>query len=102
MLSLSNSLGDCRRVLRRIGPGTARLRPVLTLVNKACAQFDKGAACWATAARVSDASGAVVAGTPDERTQNQAISCGTAALGDGSNTLNDAEAKGEEIKNAAG
>jgi hypothetical protein len=102
MLSLSRSLGDCRRLLRRIGQGTARLRPVATLVNKACAQFDKGAKCWATAARVSDISGAVEAGTPAERTQSQAISCGTAAYGDGSNTLIEAEAKAEEIKLAAG
>jgi hypothetical protein len=103
MLTLGNSFSECRRVLRGIGPRTtARLRPVLTLVNKACGQFDSGAKCWATAARVSDASGAVVAGTPEEQTQRQAIDCGTAAWGDGSNTLSEAEAKGEEIKAAAG
>jgi len=102
MLSLSSSLGECRRMLRRIGQGTVRLRPVLALVNKACAQFDKGAKCWATAARVSDAGGAVEAGTPAERTQSQAIACGTAGYGDGSNLLTDAEAKAEEIKLAAG
>jgi hypothetical protein len=102
MLSLSSALGECRRVLRRIGQPTARLKPVLALVNKACVQFDTGAKCWATAARVSDAGGAVEAGTPAERTQSQAISCGSAGYGDGSNTLTDAEARGEEIKVAAG
>lgn len=102
MLSMSNALGECRRLLRRIGQPTARLRPVLALVNKACAQFDKGAKCWATAARVSDAGGGVITGTPAERTQSQAISCGDAGYGDGSNLLTDAESKGEEIKTAAG
>jgi len=102
MLSLGNSFSDCRRVLRRIGSGTARLRPVFTMVNKACAKFDSGAKCWATAARVGDAGGAVEAGTPEEQTQRQAIECGTAAFGDGSNMLSEAEAKGEETKLAAG
>jgi hypothetical protein len=102
MLSMSNALGECRRLLRRIGEPTSRLRPVLALVNKACAQFDKGAKCWATAARVSDAGGGVITGTPAERIQSQAISCGDAGYGDGSNLLTDAESKGEEIKAAAG
>jgi hypothetical protein len=102
MLSESNALGECRRVLRRIGRPTARLMPVFALVNKACAQLDKGAKCWATAARVSDAGGGVIAGSPAERIQSQAISCGSAGYGDGSNLLTDAESKGEEIKAAAG
>jgi hypothetical protein len=102
MLSQRNALGECRRVLRRIGRPTARLMPVLALVNKACAQFDKGAKCWATAARVSDVGGGVIAGTPAERIQSQAISCGDAGYGDGSNLLTDAESKGKEIKAAAG
>jgi hypothetical protein len=102
MVTLGNSFGECRRVLRRIGSGTARLRPVFTMVNKACAKFDGGAKCWATAARVGDAGGAVEVGTPEEQIQRQAIECGTAAWGDGSNMLSEAEAKGEEIKLAAG
>ena len=102
MLSESNALGECRRLLRRIGQPTARLRPVLALVNRACAHLDKAAKCMATAARVSDASGAVVVGTPAARTQMQALSCGSASYGDGSNLLTDAKLKGEEIKAAAG
>jgi hypothetical protein len=88
-------------VLRRIGPPTARLRPVLTLVNKACAQFDKGAKCWVTAARFYD-SGWILAGSPEERRWNQAIDCGGAGYRDGSNLLGDAEVKGVQIKLAAG
>jgi hypothetical protein len=102
MLSMSTSLGECRRVLRRIGQPTARLGPVRALVNKACGQFDKGAKCFRTAVGVSDASGAVEAGTPAARTFKQALDCGFAGYGDGANTLTDAEAKGEQIKLTAG
>jgi hypothetical protein len=100
--SLTTSLGECRRVLRRIGRPTARLRPVFALVNKACAHFDKAAKCFLTAARVGDAAGAAEAGTPAERTQRQAISCGFAGHGDGSNALGDAAVTGVQIKLAAG
>jgi hypothetical protein len=68
------------------------------IVKKACRTYDKGATCWATAARVSMADGGVVAGTPKERIQSRAIECGGAAVGNGSNLLADAEVKGEEIK----
>ena len=101
LLSLSNLFGECRRVMRRIGPGTARLRPALTLVNKACATFDSGAKCLATAAQVSNADGEVVAGSPEEQTQKQSIECSTAAFTDGSKTLSEAQTKGEEIQLAA-
>ena len=101
MLSLSNLFGECRRVLRQIGPGTARLRPVLTLVNKACATFDSGAKCLATAAQVSNADGEVVAGSPEEQTQKQSIDCSEAAYDDGSKTLSQAQTKAEEIQIAA-
>jgi len=101
LLSLNSSLGECRRVLRRIGSPTARLQPVSALVNKGCTQFDKAAKCFRTAASVSDASGAVEAGTPAERTQSKALDCGFAGYGDGTNTLADANLKGEQIKLAA-
>jgi hypothetical protein len=102
MVALGTALGACSRELRRIGSPSDRLQPVNTIVKKACRTFDKGAKCFATAARVSDASGAVVAGTPEERTQRRSIDCGFAAAGNGSNTLADAENKGAEIKLAAG
>jgi len=98
MVQLGNALGACSRELRRIGSPSDRLEPVYVIVKKACRTFDKGAKCFATAARVSDASGAVLAGSPEERTQNRATECGFAAHGDGSNLLVDAENKGAEIK----
>jgi hypothetical protein len=68
------------------------------VVKKACRTYDKGAKCWATAARVSMADGGVVADTPEEPIQSRAIECGGAAIGNRSNLLANAEAKGEEIK----
>jgi hypothetical protein len=101
MLSLSNLFGECRRVLRQIGPATARLRPVQTLVNKACTTFDRGATCLATAAQVSNADGEVIAGSPEEQTQKQSIDCSVRAYDDGSTTLSQAQTKAEEIQIAA-
>jgi len=100
--SMSNVLGECRRTLRRIGRPTARLTPVLTLVNRACAQFDKGAPCWATVARVVYPNGGITVGTPQERTFNQAVKCGGDAFSNGTKLLAEAQMKGEEIKTAAG
>jgi hypothetical protein len=98
MTSYATTLRTCSRELTRIGSPTDRLQPVHVVVKKACRTYDKGAKCWATAARVSMADGGVVAGTPQERIQSRAIECGGAAVGNGSNLLADAEAKGEEIK----
>jgi hypothetical protein len=98
MTSYANTLRVCSRELTRIGSPTDRLQPVHVVVKKACRTYDKGAKCWATAARVSMADGGVVAGSPEEPIQSRAIDCGGAAIGNGSNLLADAEAKGEEIK----
>jgi len=102
MVELGNAFRTCSRELARIGAPSDRLQPVYVIVQEACRIYDKGAKCFATAARVSDASGAVVAGSPEERTQKQAMDCGFAAQGDGGNRLADAEAKGQEIKAAVG
>jgi hypothetical protein len=100
MVSLGSALGECSRELARIGSPTERLQPVHALVAEACAGYDEGAKCFDTAASVSDRSGAVVAGTPEEQTQTAAIECGFAAQGDGGNLLTEAEAMGNEIINA--
>jgi hypothetical protein len=100
MVSLGSALGECSPELARIGSPTERLQPVYALVAEACAQYDEGAKCFDTAASVSDQSGAVIAGTPEEQTQTSALDCGFAAQGDGGNLLTEAEAKGNEILNA--
>jgi len=101
MVSLGSALGECRRELARIGSPTERLQPVYALVAEACARYDEGAKCFDTAARVSDRSGAVEVGTPEEQTQTTALDCGFAAQGDGGNLLTEAEAMGDEIINAS-
>ncbi|HSK54219.1 MAG TPA: hypothetical protein VK908_03105, partial [Jiangellales bacterium] len=100
MVALGSALGECSRELARIGSPTERLQPVLTLVAHACAHYDEGAQCFDTAASVSDQSGAVEVGTPEERTQTGSIDCGFAAQGDGGNLLALAEAEGNEITSA--
>ena len=98
MMSYADTLRACSRELARIGSPGDRLQPVYVIVKKACRIFDGGAKCWARAASVSMADGGVIAGSPEARTQAQAIECGGAAAGNGSNLLSEAETKGKEIK----
>jgi hypothetical protein len=74
------------------------LQPVYVLIRKACKEYDKGAACFATAASV----GIPFAGSPAERKQSKAIDCGFAAPGKAGIAIADAESKGAEIKAEAG
>lgn len=98
MTSYANAVRACSRELARIGSPGERLQQVHGLVKKACRTYDKGAKCWATAARVSGADGSVIAGTPEERTQRRAIECGGAAVGNGTNLLIEAETVGKLLK----
>ena len=98
MARLANTFRSCTRELVRGGPPSERLQPVYVLVKKACKEYDKGAACFATAASV----GIPFAGTPAERKQSKAIDCGFAAPGKAGLAIADAESKGAEIKAEAG
>jgi hypothetical protein len=98
MARLANTFRSCTRELVRGGPPSDRLQPVYVLVKKACREYDKGAACFATAASV----GIPFAGTPAERKQSKAIDCGFAAPGKAGLAVADAESKGAEIKAEAG
>jgi hypothetical protein len=98
MARLANTFRSCTRELVRGGPPSERLQPVYVLVKKACKEYDKGAACFATAASI----GIPFAGTPDERKQSRAIDCGFAAPGKAGLAIADAETKGAEIKAEAG
>src|SRR5919112_186332 len=42
---------SCRKELTRIGTPSARLQPVQKLVQQACREYDKGAACYAVSRR---------------------------------------------------
>jgi len=98
MARLANTFRSCTRELVRGGSPSERLQPVYVLVKKACKEYDKGAACFATAASV----GIPFAGTPGERKQSKAIDCGFAAPGKAGLAVADAESKGAEIKAEAG
>ncbi|HEU4489923.1 MAG TPA: hypothetical protein VFR74_03545, partial [Jiangellales bacterium] len=81
MVALGSALGECSRELARIGSPTERLQPVHAIVAQACAQYDEGAQCFDTAAGASDESGAVVVGTPEERTQADGLDCASLPRG---------------------
>ena len=86
---------SCGKELARLGDPGSRLQPVAALVRQACRQYDKGAACFAAARRYLNDYTAT-------KKVDQSLTCGSNAAGDGSNALNDAEAKGREIDLAAG
>jgi hypothetical protein len=98
MGTLATKLRGCSRELARLGSPTERLQPVYRLAKRGCAQYDKAAKCFATAASI----GIPIAGTVQERRLNQALDCGFATPGKGSALLAEAEAKGFEIKETAG
>jgi hypothetical protein len=99
MVLLGKTVGACGRELARIGaPPSDRLQPVYALAKKACQQLGKAAKCHATQARLSDARGGVVVGSPQERDWEQAGRCAEVAEEKGLDLLGQAEAKGVEIK----
>jgi hypothetical protein len=86
---------NCSKELDRLGDPGTRLQPVAALVEQACRQYDKGAACYAAARRILNDYTAT-------KKVDQNLTCAGNAAGDGSNQLADAEAKGREIDLAAG
>jgi hypothetical protein len=102
MEQLGRALSRCQDGLRRLGQSTDRLEPVYELVAKACKRYTKGARCFSEAARLSDASGSVVAGTEEAKMRDRRLSCGFAAQGNASNLMANAEAKAEAIKTEIG
>jgi hypothetical protein len=98
MLESSRELASWSRQLRGLGAPTERLQPANTLVRKVIRTYDKGAKCYARAAGAVSASGAVVAGTPEERIARESLDCADAAAGNGTNVLYKADAKATELK----
>jgi hypothetical protein len=93
MASLGEQLRSCSRELAEIESPSARLQPAHALVEQACAEFDKGAECFATAARI----GIPLAESAAEREQSQALDCGFASSGKGGMPMADALIQGTEI-----
>jgi hypothetical protein len=97
VLESSRQLAAWGRQLRRLGSPSDRLQPAYTLVRKAIQSYDKGANCYARAAGVISAGGAVDSGL-EARMFEEAFDCGNAAEGNGTNLLYKADAKGKELK----
>jgi hypothetical protein len=97
-MQLARVLSRCGAGLEKLGRPSDRLEAVYDLAASACKRYAKGVRCFSHAARLGDASGAVLAGTRDEKVRGRSISCGFAALGNGSNLMVDAEAKAQAIK----
>jgi hypothetical protein len=98
MRSLANTLRSCRRQLLRAGSPSDRLRPIHALVTEACQEYDKGAQCFAAAARM----GTTLFGAADERRFRQAIDCAFDTGRKGTEVLVDALNNGDEIKAKVG
>ena len=98
MHAYANTLRSCRRELLRNGAPSDRLQPVSALVKKACAQHDKGARCFDTAATLNP----MGPGTPAARAQDRAINCGLDTATKGLSLLADAEEEGSKIQAEAG
>jgi hypothetical protein len=98
MVEYSKEMAAWSRQLRQIGTPSDRLQPAYTLVARVIRTYDKGAKCYARAAGAVSESGAVEAGTPQERIAREGLDCGGAAQGNGANLLYKADAKGDELK----
>src|SRR5215204_7529242 len=90
--SVASLFRSCRR---QLAPGlpSSRLLPVYELVVKACREFDKAAACFATAARLDIR----VEGSADDLAFRRALRCGFAGQRAGQAALGEAMKKGEKI-----
>jgi hypothetical protein len=97
VLESSRQLASWGRQLRRLGAPSDRLQPAYTLVRKVIQTYDKGANCYARAAGVISVGGSVDT-APEARMFEEALDCGNAAEGNGTNLLYKADAKGDEHK----
>jgi len=98
MHSYANTLRSCRRELLAAGSPSDRLQLVYALVKRACAEQDKGARCFDTAATLNP----LGPGTPAARAQDRAIQCGLDTATKGLSLLADAEEEGSKIQAEAG
>ena len=97
VLEYNSQLASWGRQLRRLGAPSDRLQPAYTLVRKVIRTYDKGAKCYARAAGVISVGGSVDSST-EARMFEEALDCGNAAEGNGTNLLYKADAKGKELK----
>ncbi len=92
MTDMATAMRMCSRTLAS-GPSGARLQRLHTLVGKACAEYDKGADCLATAADI----GSPEVGSAEDRKLTKALNCGFDGLNRGGELLIDAEFEAEDL-----
>jgi len=90
---LGHTLGRCSRELIKPESPSVRVQPVHELVKQACQEYDKGAECFATAAKNWNQSGSPAA----NQVISDALDCGFAAQATGGKLLADAEIEGYKI-----
>jgi hypothetical protein len=95
--AMANGARACSRELARVGDPGNRLQPSYVLVQRACQEYDRGAKCFADAARMG-----VPSGSAEIHTFEQRIDCGFAASEKGGKPLAEARVKAAEIAAAAG
>jgi hypothetical protein len=99
MAAMAKRLRGCSRELAQLGAPTDRLQPVYKLAKKGCAQYEKAAKCFATAASIIIHP---IASSAEERKLHQSINCGLSAPAKGSGQMFLAVQKGLEIKEKVG
>jgi TolA-binding protein len=96
LLSEARAYDRCKSSLGA-EPSTRFHKPY-ELAKNACRRFHKAAVQLRKAAAAADASGAVVAGTEQQRIFDRAIERGTANAGNAVNRMSDAVARAEAVK----
>lgn len=87
----------CRKLLDKAP--SARFAKPHAIAEKACEKFDRAAVELVEAAENLDASGAVVAGSPEEDRFNRAFGRGTTLAGNAVNKMSAAVTKADAIRN---
>jgi hypothetical protein len=98
MRSLIRVLENCTVTLKEAGSASDRFSPAAQAARRACARYNASIHHFQRAIDVSDVSGAVVAGTPQQRIFDRSLDRAFAAQSNASNVMLRAEEKADEIR----
>jgi hypothetical protein len=98
MLSLIRVLESCTATLKEAGPASDRFSPAARVARRACARYDASIRQFQRAIDVSDVSGAVIAGTPEQDLFDRSLGRAFAAQRNASNVMQRAEEKADKIR----
>jgi hypothetical protein len=97
MESLIRVLRTCKATLREADRPGDRFAQAAVVARKGCERYEASAKHFEEAIAVSDVSGAVVAGTPEETAFDRALDHAFAAQANGSNAMIRAEEKADRL-----